>query len=267
MTKGTGSIHAGQDLLERIEALLGDAAHAHDPLRPVLVEVMEHIHAQNQRMERLLKISDGYQLLERNQTLSLTERCDKQIKRMEKLARISDHYQRNLLAVTENLRQAANQDSLTGLANRRYLMERLREESQRATRNGSRLAVAMMDVDHFKQINDRFGHDVGDLALREIADAVRHGVRGYDIHGRWGGEEFLLMLPETDQSEGLAVLERIREQIGAIRVGEETPVGLSASFGITLLRHGEDTDDTLKRADDALFKAKRNGRNRIEVAI
>ncbi|MBK1717676.1 biofilm regulation diguanylate cyclase SiaD [Thiocystis violacea] len=266
MTKRTGSINDGQALLERIESLLEDTGHADNPLRPVLTEVLEHIHTQNQRMERLLKISDGYQLLERNQTLSLAERCDKQIKRMEKLARISDQYQRNLLEVAESLRQAANQDALTGLANRRHLMERLKDESQRATRKGSQLAVAMMDVDYFKQINDRFGHEVGDQALREIADAVRQGVRRYDIHGRWGGEEFLLMLPETDQPEAVAVLERIRERIGAIHVGEQAPVRLSASFGVTLLRHGEDTDDTLKRADDALFEAKRNGRDRVEVA-
>ncbi|MCG5500575.1 biofilm regulation diguanylate cyclase SiaD [Ectothiorhodospira lacustris] len=264
MTRESGVIKNGKVLLERIQALLDDPAHIDNPLRAVLQEVNDHIQSQNQRMERLLRISDGYQLLEHNEALTLSERCDKQIKRMERLARISDQYQRNLWEVTETLRQAANQDPLTGLANRRFLMERLKEETQRAARKGSRLAIALMDVDHFKQVNDRFGHEVGDVALCEIAGAVRQEVRRYDVYGRWGGEEFLLVLPDADPEEAVMVLERIRQTITALTVGGDDPaIRLSASFGVTLLRSGEDVDDALKRADDALFKAKREGRDRV----
>lgn len=266
MTRQSGTIKDGQSLVERIQALLDDPAHGNNPLRSLLEEVNDHILGQNQRMERLLRISDGYQLLEHNQTLTLAERCEKQLRRMEKLARISDQYQRNLWEVTETLRQAANQDSLTGLANRRFLMERIKEETQRAARKDSLLAIALMDVDHFKQINDRFGHEVGDVALCEIAGAVRQGVRRYDVYGRWGGEEFLLMLPDTGRDEAVMVLERIRQTIADLAVGDESPIRLSASIGVTLLRHGEDIDDALKRADDALFQAKREGRNRLVVA-
>ncbi|EHQ52972.1 hypothetical protein ECTPHS_09794 [Ectothiorhodospira sp. PHS-1] len=265
MTRPSGSIKDGKILLERIQAALEDPDHAHHPLIPLLEEVGEHILGQSQRMERLLRISDGYHLLEHSQNLTLAERCEKQLRRMEKLARISDQYQRNLWEVTETLRQAANQDSLTGLANRRFLMERLKEETHRATRKDTSLAIALMDVDHFKQINDRFGHEVGDVALCEIAGAVRQGVRLYDVYGRWGGEEFLLMLPDTRRDEAIMVLERIRQTISTLTVGEDDPIRLSASFGVTLLRSGEDVDDALKRADDALFKAKREGRDRVVV--
>lgn len=267
MSRRARGAAADDSLLERMASMLADPLYREDPLYPVLAEALEHIRLQNQRLERLLRISDGYHLLERDQTLGLAERCERQIRRMEKLARISDQYQRNLLEVTEGLRRAANQDPLTGIPNRRYLMERLKEETERASRKGYPLAIAMMDVDHFKQINDRYGHEVGDTALCEIANAVRQGVRRYDIYGRWGGEEFLLLLPETAQVEAVAVLERIRQQIGRVRVGGETPTALSASFGLTLQRRGESLDETLKRADAALFAAKDAGRNRIAIEL
>lgn len=265
MTRRVRTPHADEVLVERIAAVVADPAHADAALRPLLAEALELLRHQNRRLERLLAISDGYHLLERDQTLSLADRCERQIRRMEKLARISDQYQRQLLEVAESLRRAANQDPLTGIPNRRYLMERLKEETERASRKGSRLAIAMMDVDHFKQINDRYGHEVGDTALCEIAGAVRQGVRRYDIYGRWGGEEFLLLLPETTEAEAVAVLERIRRLIGAVRVGGEVPTALSVSFGLTLQRRGESLDETLRRADEGLFRAKDAGRNRIEI--
>lgn len=263
MTK-TRSPQAGQETLEQAQALLEDPAHQDNPLHEALKGLCEYTLAQDQRLERLMRISDGYHLLGLNHTQSLADRCDRQLRRMEKLARISDQYQKNLLEATEGLREAANQDPLTGLANRRFLMERLREEIQRAERKDTRLTLCLMDVDHFKRINDRFGHDVGDTALCEIAGAVRQGLRRYDVYGRWGGEEFLLVLPQTSLAEAGTVIDRVRQEVGRVTVGEGDPVTLSASFGYTCLHAGEDPNDLLKRADIALFRAKEAGRDRVE---
>ncbi|SEQ32275.1 diguanylate cyclase (GGDEF) domain-containing protein [Ectothiorhodospira magna] len=253
----------------RLQAAIEGIDHEDHPLLPLLMELQDYLHAQDQRLERLLRIADGYHQLERHQNLSLAERCDRQLKRMEKLARISDQYQRSLWEVTETLRQAANQDPLTGLANRRHLMERLKEETERTCRRQSSLSIALMDVDHFKQINDGFGHETGDQALCRIAEVMSGCVRRYDIHGRWGGEEFLLLMPDTPLPQAVQVLERVRQAVEGITVGDDPsvpPLQLSISSGVTLLRHGEEVDHALKRADDALFSAKRLGRNRVETA-
>lgn len=263
MTK-TRASQAGREILERVQALLEDPDHQDNPLYEALEGLREYALAQDQRLERLMRISDGYHLLERNHTQSLAVRCDRQLRRMEKMARISDQYQKTLWEVTESLREAANQDPLTGLANRRFLMERLKDEIQRAERKDSRLALCLMDVDHFKRINDRFGHEMGDTALCEIAGAVRQGLRRYDLYGRWGGEEFLLVLPQTGLSEAGAVIDRVRQEVGQVTVGEGESLTLSASFGYTCLHVGEDPNDILRRADIALFRAKEAGRNRVE---
>ncbi|MCG5493283.1 biofilm regulation diguanylate cyclase SiaD [Ectothiorhodospira variabilis] len=266
MTK-TRPPQAGPEILEQVQALLEDPDLQGHPLHEALAQLRDYALAQDQRLERLMRISDGYHLLERNHTQSLADRCDRQLRRMHKLARISDQYQKNLWEVTESLREAANQDPLTGLANRRFLMERLKDEIQRAERKHTPLVLCLMDVDHFKRINDRFGHEVGDTALCEIAGAVRQGVRRYDVYGRWGGEEFLLVLPQTSLAEAEAVIDRVRQEVGGITVGEGESLSLSASFGYTCLHSGEDPNDILKRADIALFRAKEAGRNRVEQEV
>ncbi|MFP4162205.1 MAG: diguanylate cyclase, partial [Ectothiorhodospira sp.] len=141
------------------------------------------------------------------------------------------------------------------------------EEIKRAQRHGDALGICIMDVDHFKHINDRFGHDMGDQALCRIAAVVQDSVRSYDICGRWGGEEFLLLLPHTDCEEALAVVHRLRDCIQKIYISEgDGGVYLSASFGLTSLQvREEDPDIVLRRADQALFRAKDAGRNRVEL--
>lgn len=266
-SQGSAASTDTSDLMGRVQRILEDPTHGENPLLPVLVELWRHACTQEARMERLLSIADGYQLLQHEQTLTLAERCERQLRRTEKLARISDRYQRELLELTESLREAANRDPLTGLANRRYLMERIRDEIQRARRKESPLGICIMDVDHFKQINDLFGHETGDQALCRIAAVVQDSVRSYDVYGRWGGEEFLLLLPQTDRDEALGVVQRIRSCINGICVPlEEGGVALSASFGLTALHDGEEAPDVLlKRADQALFRAKHSGRNRVEL--
>ena len=248
--------------------LLADPAHQDNPLRTPLNDLFKHCESQRERLERLVRISDGYHSISHRQTLSLTEQYDKQLRRLEKLARISDRYQNSLRELSEALRDSALHDSLTGLDNRRSLMERLREETERAIRKSTPYSLAILDVDRFKSINDRFGHEAGDKALCAISEAIQRSLREYDVCGRWGGEEFLVLLPETSIESAMQVVERIRtgmEQV-QLRFSEDDTARVTASFGLTRYRLGESFSDTINRADAGLLKAKMEGRNRVVVA-
>jgi len=162
----------------------------------------------------------------------------------------------------------ANLDSLTGLPNRRALYDRARTELSRATREKRSLGVIMMDLDHFKEINDRFGHAVGDSALRRVAEVLQENRRDYDLAGRWGGEEFLVILPGTTLAQAGVVAERIRSAIQSIelQVGGQDPVTIRASLGAAAacpseLRVG--FDELVERADHAMYQAKEEGGNRV----
>lgn len=253
-------------LVSRVEALLADPALEHDPLREPLAQLLGHFQTQRERLERLVRISDSYHHVAREQRLTLVEQYDKQVRRLEKLVRISDRYQNSLRDLSLALRDAAMRDPLTGLGNRRFLMERLREEGERTQRLGRGFAVAIMDVDHFKAVNDAHGHETGDSVLQVIAQAVESGVRRYDHCGRWGGEEFLMLLPETPLEAARAIVERIRQAIADIDHVGEVRVSLTASFGLAEHRDGEDFSATVNRADQALYAAKAAGRNRVESA-
>ena len=253
------------DLL--VESLLSDPQHFGHPLREALARLQQQNLDQLSRLERIARISDGYQSLAREQSLSLSERYHRQLRQMEKVARISDRYQDMLRDLNQALKEASLRDPLTGLANRRMLMERLRAEEQRASRSERPFVLAMIDVDYFKQINDSWGHDVGDRALAEIARVLQSNVREYDLCGRWGGEEFLLLLTETALDEAGPLIERLRGALRALRV----PVGndvlsLTASFGVAERLPGESYSQTLNRADAALLAAKRSGRDRCVQA-
>ena len=170
----TPTSHANEaELLPLIARLVVSPEHQDNPLRAPLEKLLEHCEGQRERLERLVRISDGYHSISRHQSLTLAEQYDKQLRRLEKLARISDRYQNSLRELSEALKVSALQDPLTGLDNRRSLMEQLREESERATRKNQPYGLAILDVDRFKLINDRFGHDAGDKALCAISDAIR----------------------------------------------------------------------------------------------
>lgn len=252
------------ELPERIAALLDDPAHRDNPLREPLAQLFECSEGQRQRLQRLVRISDGYHLISRNRGQSLSEQYDRQLRRLEKLARISDRYQNSLRELSEALKDASLRDPLTSLGNRRFLMERLREETERANRKNAPYSLGILDVDYFKAVNDRHGHEAGDLALCEIAGAIQDALREYDLCGRWGGEEFLIMLPETPLAFAQQIAERIRLGIKEVRL-DFLEHGLSASLGLTAYQAGESYSDTLKRADSALLKAKSAGRDRIET--
>ena len=124
--------------------------------------------------------------------------------------------------------------------------------------------MAILDVDRFKSINDHYGHEAGDKALCAISEAIQNSLREYDLCGRWGGEEFLILLPDTPETHAWQVIERIRGNIKEMKLQlrENDIPDLSASLGLTLYRDGETFSDTINRADHALLEAKANGRNR-----
>jgi len=168
------------------------------------------------------------------------------------------------------LREARDTDSLTGLWNRRALTASAKSEMVRAQRNGTSMSIVLLDVDHFKLVNDRYGHHIGDQALCQIATTVVQNVRPYDIVGRWGGEELLFVLPETTLTQAALVAERVRASISAtpLTLDDGRQVELTASFGVASI--GPTSVDTLDAliqvADTALYQAKADGRNRICTA-
>jgi diguanylate cyclase (GGDEF)-like protein len=168
----------------------------------------------------------------------------------------------------QQLVKLASQDALTGLPNRRRTAELATAALAHATAAQSPLTIAIIDMDHFKIINDRCGHAAGDFVLKEFARAGRESLRATDVLGRWGGEEFLLIMPEADLDVAMANLERLRTLVFGIRLpasGAGLRVSLSAGLA-TSLRHGRSLDEMIARADSALYVAKNEGRDRVRVA-
>ena len=258
-------VPADEALIERIESLLAQAEHRDNPLREPLAQLFEHSEGQRHRLERLVRISDGYQTIARSNSQTLAEQYDRQLRRLEKLARISDRYQNSLREMSEALKDASLHDPMTRLGNRRFLVDRLNEETERANRKKAPYALAMLDIDFFKAVNDRYGHDVGDEVLCTIARSIEESVREYDLCGRWGGEEFLIILPDTALESARQVAERVRQAIKAID-HESLDGSITASLGLTPYQLGETYSVTISRADVALRHAKSVGRDRVEMA-
>ncbi len=173
-------------------------------------------------------------------------------------------------ALRLELERHATQDGLTGLFNRRHFLARAENEIRRHQRTERPLAFLMLDIDHFKQVNDLHGHPTGDRALRAVAETCAETVRGTDKVGRLGGEEFALLLPETPLDEALLVAERVRRRVADIVLLADNgqPLPLRVSIGVSLLRLPTDTIDALiLRADQALYRAKHLGRDRVESEI
>jgi diguanylate cyclase (GGDEF)-like protein len=154
-------------------------------------------------------------------------------------------------------------DQLTKLANRRRIDDILSSEINRFNRYGHPFSLLLLDVDHFKVINDTFGHDVGDTVLQGIAKIIAEGVRQIDMPGRWGGEEFLIICPETDRPGALALAELLRSRIANCKFSE---VGnRTVSIGVATVMSGESSKDILRRVDKSLYQAKEAGRNQVRA--
>jgi len=170
-----------------------------------------------------------------------------------------------LETANEKLRYVAVTDALTGLPNRRHILMRLDEAWQVSTRHKTPLACAVIDVDHFKSVNDTHGHMVGDVVLREVAQSMLLAVRGGEVLGRFGGEEFLLLLPNSGVESAAVAAERLRQTIEEMRVPVPgTKLGVTISLGVAeRLPTMSSSEDLLGMADDALYAAKRAGRNSV----
>lgn len=165
------------------------------------------------------------------------------------------------------IEELAELDELTGAFNRRSIMRMLEEEIARSTRNGSACAVALIDLDHFKRINDAYGHPIGDETLRTFAISMFANLRSIDRFGRYGGEEFLLVLPDLSQDQAVRALERLRAITADLDWSAFSPgMQVTISAGVTTLRPRENSDTLLTRADGALYSAKAKGRNRVAGA-
>jgi diguanylate cyclase (GGDEF)-like protein len=169
-----------------------------------------------------------------------------------------------------NLRLAMH-DELTGLANRRHVLEALTQQLAAVSRCNLPLTLLMLDIDHFKQINDRFGHPAGDEALRQVADGLRARLRAQDIAGRVGGEEFLVILPQTSLEGALKLAESLRASIAELQLStaDDQQIALTISIGVSTLEEmpGAQGDSLIAAADAALYRAKQNGRNRVEHQV
>ncbi len=184
------------------------------------------------------------------------------------LGLLSMAYFRLVKRAEEGLRELACTDPLTHLRNRRSAMEMAQREAAVFQRGGQPLAVVIGDVDHFKHVNDQHGHAVGDTALRAIARVLREGVREVDHVARWGGEEFLVLLPATDTGEALRVCERLRQGVQVLSTQNLGGVALplTITLGVAVLQPGESIEQVLVRADRALYEGKQAGRNRVVLA-
>jgi diguanylate cyclase (GGDEF)-like protein len=192
----------------------------------------------------------------------------------ELVARVKVHLkiknlQDDLKRTNELLLELSNTDHLTGLFNRRYLMEALEKEVQRSVRKGGNLSLIMLDIDHFKQVNDTYGHLQGDIVLQKVSVQLQKELRSYDVAARYGGEEFIAVLPDATIKEAAFVADRVRMSIQKAKFsGALSKLSLTVSLGVALFSPESNTsvDGFIKLADDALYRAKSGGRNRVECA-
>lgn len=177
---------------------------------------------------------------------------------------LASYYYHLINRATASLKDMALTDSLTRLHNRRALVEVIRREESRHGRHQHPLSFVLMDLDHFKSVNDTLGHDTGDLVLQAVGEALRQGTRDVDFVGRWGGEEFLAVLPDTTVDGAALVAERLRSRIADLSVpGPRGPLNISVTIGVSQLQAKEPAEHAISRADVALYEGKRQGRNRV----
>ncbi len=165
------------------------------------------------------------------------------------------------IALEKELKQLATKDALTGIYNRYKINTKIVEEIKRADRYGEPFGLAMFDIDHFKQVNDTYGHDAGDYVLQELSKIILNNIRETDSFGRWGGEEFMLLLPYTSEEKLVEIAEKMRQLVQEHTFENVRPITIS--IGVTVYKKGEGISEVLKRVDMALYEAKSHGRNQV----
>jgi diguanylate cyclase len=230
------------------------------------VESADNLEALKSQVDQRLSAIAGhlreFRAREEARTEAIKQRADKMRARLEELEREADVLQRSLLRE----QRLASTDALTGIANRHAYDERIAHDFKRWKRFGRPLAIVTWDVDHFKSINDNYGHAAGDKVLHVVAQALSQSVREVDFVARYGGEEFAMILVGAEVTDAIPVIEGIRGKIAAIGFHfRGQPVQITISCGVALFRAGDDPERVLERADRALYRAKQNGRNRYEL--
>ncbi len=171
--------------------------------------------------------------------------------------------QKTIEEKNKKLKEISDEDRLTGIYNRRKLEEILKENYNNSLRYNNKFSIILLDLDHFKNVNDNYGHQIGDKVLQEVSSLLLEKIRKVDYCGRWGGEEFLIILPETDLASAVKLAKRLRSEIGNY---EFTKVqNITSSFGVSTYSSNKDIKEIINAADEALYKAKDNGRNRVET--
>ncbi len=223
----------------------------------------------------IAKPFDNLELLARVKSLlrirSLQKRLYLQNLELEAKNQQLEALTRQLDAANQELMLLSVTDGLTRAYNHRHFQERLKGEYARARRHGEPFTCVMIDLDHFKRINDTYGHPVGDRVLVRLVEILKEGVRSEDLVARYGGEEFVLLLPKTDSAQARVIADRLRERIAReeIPVTDSKRLAVTVSMGVADFCPGaveRDPDALLRAADEALYRAKANGRNRVEVA-
>lgn len=268
MTSCAGRPEEGTDELEQaITDILADGRHDEHPAREALASLWQNYQHHLTQLERMTCISDGFQtaLIQQHQTLE--QRYDRQMRQVRKIVRISDHYQEMLRDVNATLKLASTRDPLTNLANRRLMMERMEAEIAATDRHRRPLSLILVDIDHFKNINDSMGHDAGDRVLIEMSRALARELRTYDVCARWGGEEFMILLPDTPGTGAMRVAERVCQTMRTLPyLGLPPETRVTVSIGVAEYGPGSSLGEAVKRADAALYAAKHGGRDRAVLA-
>jgi len=224
---------------------------------PILVIVEE---GDTERLVRALDMGVNDYLMRPVERNELLARCRSQLRRKRYQDQLKDNFQRSLeMAVT---------DSLTGLYNRRYMSNHLATLVDEGAHGGKSLALMILDIDFFKAVNDTYGHAAGDNILKEFANRISTNVRGIDLACRLGGEEFVIVMPDTDADTAMTIAERLRTRIAerAFQTDTEQMIDVTVSIGLAVAHWpNDDAEALLQRADQALYRAKREGRNRVNA--
>jgi two-component system cell cycle response regulator len=250
-------------------ALVSMSLNDFDPLR-VCSQVRTVDHSRNLPIILMADAGDKPRVV-RALDLGVNDFINRPVDRNELMARVRTQIRRHRYAM--ELRESVNNtmalavtDELTGLYNRRYFDRHLNVMLGKAHEQERDMALMILDIDHFKAVNDNHGHDVGDAVLREFAARLKRNIRGVDLACRFGGEEFVVLMPDTDTSQAEAVAERVRQSMAekTFEVGTARPLSVTVSVGVSIRENLVDTPESLiKRADVALYRAKREGRNRV----